>query len=86
VSIWSIIRNGASIKLKEIVTVQADESINTLIEFCKIPRTRDEMQHFMKISHRGYFFKKILNPLIEKGLIKLQIPDKPISPNQKYYS
>lgn len=67
-------------------SVQADESINPLIEFCKTPRTRDEMQHFMKISHRGYFFKRILNPLIEKGLIKLQMPDKPTSPNQKYYS
>ncbi|WP_366927955.1 Fic family protein [Clostridium sp.] len=27
----------------------------------------------------------ILNPLIEGGLLRLTMPDKPISPKQKYY-
>jgi len=67
-------------------TMQADEEMNKLIEYCKIPKTREEMQNFMKLANRDYFRKNILNPLIEKGLLKLQIPDKPTSPNQKYYS
>ena len=32
------------------------------------------------------FRKEILKPLIDKGLLKLTIPDKPTSPKQKYYS
>lgn len=43
------------------------------------------MQVFMNLNNRGYFRKKILNPLIKGGLLKLTIPDKPISPKQKYY-
>ncbi len=68
------------------VTDQADEAINRLLEFCKTPRSRKEMQDFMELSHKHYFRQKILNPLIKGGLIKLTIPDKPTSPNQKYYS
>ena len=41
---------------------------------------------FLGLEHREHFRKNILNPLIEKGLLKLTIPDKPKSPNQKYYS
>ena len=40
----------------------------------------------MGFKHRGYFRRKILNPLIKGGLLKPTIPDKPTSPNQKYYS
>jgi len=67
-------------------TMQADEETSKLIEYCKIPKTREEMQNFMKLTNRDHFRKNILNPLIKKGLLKLQIPDKPTSPNQKYYS
>ena len=67
-------------------TDQADEDIKRLLEFCKTPRTREEMQHFMNLSNRGHFRTKILNPLIKGGLLKLTMPDKPTSPNQKYYS
>ena len=28
--------------------------------------------------------KKYINPLVEEGLLKLTIPDKPNDPNQKY--
>lgn len=65
---------------------QADEEIEKLLEFCIIPRSRGEMQEFMQINHREYFRAKILNPLIKGDLLKRTIPDKPTSPNQKYYS
>ncbi len=67
-------------------TQQADERVKNLIHFCKEPRTRQEMQEFLKIKDREYFRTKILNPLIKTGEIKLTLPDKPKSPNQKYYS
>ncbi|MGH4121254.1 Fic family protein [Clostridium sp.] len=57
-----------------------------LLEFCVIPRTRSEMQEFMRLSDRENFRKNILNPLIKVELMKLTMPDKPTSPKQRYYS
>ncbi|KAF5050866.1 hypothetical protein DSECCO2_425080 [anaerobic digester metagenome] len=67
-------------------TMQTDEEISRLLEYCKIPRTRSEIQKYLKFKNRDHFRKNILNPLIKDGLIKLTIPDKPTSPKQKYYS
>ena len=39
---------------------------------------------FIGIKDRMYFMRSILNPLVEKGIIVLTIPDKPRSSNQKY--
>ena len=66
-------------------TMQADEEVKSLLEYCEIPRTRSEMQEFMDLVNRDYFRKNILNPLIKGGLLKLTMPDKPTSPKQKYY-
>ncbi|MCD5414174.1 MAG: AAA family ATPase [Clostridiales bacterium] len=67
-------------------TNQDNEGIKGLLEFCSTPRTREEMQQFMGLNNRGHFRKKILNPLIKGGLLKMTLPDKPTSRNQKYYS
>lgn len=55
-----------------------------LIEFCSEPKTRDEMQTFINISNRSYFNKAYLKPLVESGQLKMTLPDKPKSKNQKY--
>ncbi|RCW77339.1 Fic family protein [Saliterribacillus persicus] len=70
----------------EQATEQADNEIEKLLEFCKVPRSRNEMQEFMGLYHREHFRSKVLIPLIKGGLIQLTIPEKPTSPNQKYYS
>ncbi len=62
------------------------ERIERILEFCKTPRSREEIQNFIGLRDREYFRKNILNPLIKKGLLLLTIPEKPNSPNQKYYS
>jgi len=67
-------------------TNQDNDDIKRLLEFCSTPRTREEMQQFMKLNNRGYFRMKILNPLIKGGLLKVTHPEKPTSRNQKYYS
>ena len=76
----------ATEQVTEQATEQADEEINKLLEFCKVPRSRSEMQKFMQLNHREHFRTKVLNPLIKGGLLKLTIPDKPTSPKQKYYT
>lgn len=68
------------------VSDQADEEIRILLEFCRTPRKLLEIQEFMNYKHRTYFRKKLLNPLIKGGLLKLAIPEKSTSPKQKYYS
>jgi ATP-dependent DNA helicase RecG len=65
------------------VTTQ-DERDFALINFCDVPRTREEMQKHTGITHREYFRKNILKPLLESGKLKMTIPDKPSSKNQKY--
>jgi len=56
------------------------------LEFCEYPKSRSEIQNFVKIKDTKYFRKNILAPLIKEGLLKLTIPNKPTSPKQKYYS
>ena len=65
------------------VTAQ-DDRMNTLVDFCSIPRSRDEMQAHIGIEHREYFRKAFLKPLLESGRLQMTIPDKPNSSNQKY--
>lgn len=61
-----------------------DERIISLLEFCSVARTRDEMQEHIGITSREYFRKNILKPLLEAEQLKMTIPDKPKSKNQKY--
>jgi ATP-dependent DNA helicase RecG len=47
-------------------------------------RSRREIQDYIGIKDMNNFTKRLLNPLIEKGLLRRTFPDKPTSPNQKY--
>lgn len=79
-------------KLKEASAATAIESGETenqtaaLLEFCRTPRTRQEIADYLKITTVSHAIKHHINPLVEKGLILLTIPDKPRSSKQKYYS
>jgi len=71
------------------VTPQAEKLSKreiAILQFCKTPRTAEEIGKFINIKDKKYLRKSILKPLIEKSLLKLTIPDKPKSPNQKYCS
>ena len=56
-----------------------------LMAFLNEPRTRMEIAEYLGIDSVSYAIKKNIDPLIEKGIVKLTIPDKPKSKNQKYY-
>jgi ATP-dependent DNA helicase RecG len=73
-------------QVTEQATEQATDEINRLLDFCKTPKTRNEIQEFLKLHHREHFRTQILNPLIKGGLLILTNPDKPTSPKQRYYS
>ena len=61
-----------------------DERIKSLLEFCATERTREEMQQYFGIANRGYFRTKVLAPLLNGKKLRMTIPDKPNSRNQKY--
>ena len=50
-----------------------------------IPMSALEIMDELGIKSRETFRNTYLNPAIENGLVKLTIPDKPTSKNQKYY-
>lgn len=58
---------------------------NMILEFCRTPKNREEIQNFLGLKDREYFRSEILNPL-EQGLLHPTIPGKLTSPKQKYYS
>ncbi|MDE7280848.1 MAG: putative DNA binding domain-containing protein [Ruminiclostridium sp.] len=58
-----------------------------ILEFCCIPRTRTEIEeHFGGSLTRNYIMSHIVHPLVKSGKLKMSVPDKPKSKNQKYYS
>ena len=55
-----------------------------ILAFCSVPRSRDELLEYLKLSDRKNLRTKYLNPLLTSGQLKMTIPDKPRSKQQKY--
>ena len=55
-----------------------------LLEFCRIPRSRSEIISYLNIGSAQYALRRYLDPLLEQGAIRMTIPEKPRSHNQKY--
>lgn len=55
-----------------------------ILEFCAIPRTRKEIAEFVGIKDVRYLKEAYLSKLLEQDLIRMTVPDKPTSRNQKY--
>lgn len=64
----------------DVNTISLSDSV---VEFCSVPRSRDELATFVGKS-RNYVMRQIITPLVESGKLKLTIPDKPKSANQRY--
>lgn len=58
-----------------------------IIRFCAQPRTRKELEkEFGSEITIAYLMGRYVQPLIKDGIIRLAIPDKPKSKNQRYYT
>lgn len=55
-----------------------------LLTWCAVPRSRQEMQKFCHLVGRNNFSKQYLKALLESGQLKMTIPEKPNSRNQRY--
>lgn len=69
--------------MKNEYNVNAISLSDSVVEFCSVPRSRDELVTFVGKS-RNYVMRQIIIPLVENGKLKLTIPDKPKSANQRY--
>ena len=65
---------------------ELDDKASALVEFCRTPRTRQEIADYLGLGSISYAIKDYVMPLVDKGMIKLSIPDKPRSPKQLYFS
>lgn len=66
--------------------VKFDNSNESLLKFCEVPRTRTEISEFLGILSVSYAINKYIKPLIEAGKIALTKPDAPSSSKQKYFT
>ena len=60
------------------------EKEEELLNFLKIPRSRNEIAEHLGIGTIAYVMQTYINPLVEKGLVRLTIPEKPKSPKQRF--
>ena len=70
----------------DIAQTLINNSDKSLIEFCRTPRTRQEIAQYLGISTVSHAIKHHVIPLVERGYIHMQYPNTPRSKNQKYYS
>lgn len=64
---------------------QPDEFQQEILNFCKTPKSRNELaKNFENRITIAYLMAKYIAPMVEKGLLRYTIPNKPKSKNQKY--
>lgn len=83
-------RGSFIVKLyKKVIEQKVDETEEVdnreLILFCKTPRTRKEISDYLGLNSMTYAIQTRVMPLVEKGIIKMSIPEKPKSPRQLFY-
>ena len=74
------------VQIKKQPDGEQTEEMDNLLMFCRTPRTRQEICDYLGLSSITYAIQTYVMPLVDKGLIKLSIPEKPKSPKQLYYS
>lgn len=55
-----------------------------ILSFCRIERNIFEIMEYVGYKNRTRFRRDYIKPLVEKGVLKMTIPNKPTSKNQKY--
>lgn len=81
--VFSAVHGEFKVIMKNGLFAQTMPISESLIEFCSTPRTRTEIVAFVGKS-KNYVMSQIVTPLVENGKLKMTIPEKPKSPNQKY--
>lgn len=67
-------------------TGTSKDSSSGLLEFCQIPRSRQEIADYLGIKTVFYVMSHYVTPLLQSGQLAMTMPEKPKSRNQKYFS
>ncbi len=61
-----------------------EDILGQVVDFCRVPRTRKEIQETFHIVDRNVFLRSYLRPLVAQGRLTMTLPDRPNSPAQRY--
>lgn len=81
--IFSVVHGEFKVIMKNGLFSETISVTDSLIDFCSIPRTRGEIVDFVGKS-KNHVMSHIVAPLVESGRLKMTIPEKPQSPNQRF--
>ncbi len=81
--LFSVVHGEFKVVMKNGLFTETMPISDSLVEFCSTPRSRAEIVSFVGKS-KNYVMSQIVNPLVENGKLKMTIPEKPKSPNQKF--
>lgn len=62
----------------------ADEGARDLVAFCSVPRSRSEIAEYLGLGSVPYASRVYIAPAVKEGLLRMTMPDKPRSANQRY--
>ena len=61
-----------------------DKTHDAILAFCVEPLSKAEIAEHCGYKNTKNFTEKYLRPLLDSGMLKMTLPDKPKSKNQKY--
>ena len=66
------------------VTEELDEHRRLILDLCETPRSLLELMEHVGMTHRTFFRRRHLQPLVEAGLVRMTNPARPQAANQRY--
>ncbi len=81
--LFSVIHGEFKVVMKNGLFDSGKSQGNSLVDFCVIPRSRDEIVAFVGKS-KNHVMSQIVAPLVTSGELKMTMPDKPKSSKQRY--
>jgi len=75
-------------KTEQVISGERNEPTveEKLLAFCVVPRTRKEIAEMLGLTTNYYVMQNYVLPLVERGLLRMTMPDKPRSRYQQFVS
>ena len=84
----SVRGNGESVRPGDGPGVRAKDALTgkelDIVNYCTVPRASKEILARVGVSYHSKNLAKYVKSLVNRGLLKLTIPETPNDPNQKY--